>query len=64
MERLMLLTDVNTEYRNHGQTLFVDTDGQLMVWGGNSKRTDLATLLKGREDEMKRYLIAQAIKVR
>jgi hypothetical protein len=50
------------EYRARGQTLFVDTDGQLMVFGFESKRGGLAEALAGKEEEMKRFLIARAVR--
>jgi hypothetical protein len=50
------------EFQCRGQVLFVDTDGQLMVFGWESKRKGLAEALTGKEEEMKRFLIARALR--
>jgi hypothetical protein len=52
--------DQDAKYR--GQCLFVDTDGALMVFGRQSKRGNLPAALRGREEEMKRFLIARALR--
>jgi hypothetical protein len=53
---------IDYEFRYRGQMMFVDTDGRLMVWGLASKRHDLSHLLIGKEDEVKRFLIARAMR--
>jgi hypothetical protein len=53
---------IDQEFKFRGQILFVDTDGQLMVFGVESKRKGLPEALAGREAEMKRFLIARALR--
>ena len=50
------------EFRLRGQVLFVDTDGQLMVFGYPSKRGGLAEAVAEKEEEVKRFLIARALR--
>jgi hypothetical protein len=51
---------IDAEFRQRGQTLFVDTDGEIKVWGLRSSRKDLTLL--GKEEEMKRFLVARALR--
>lgn len=60
LERLMV-SWLNFEYLKAGLTLFVDTDGALMVFGVKPK-PELSERLRGREQAMKQFLIAQARK--
>jgi hypothetical protein len=53
---------IDFEFKRHGQLLFVDTDGRLMMWGLASQRPGLTPLLRGKEEEMKRFLIARALR--
>jgi hypothetical protein len=53
---------IDYEARYRGQIMFVDTDGRLMVFGVESKRTGLPEALAGKEEEMKRFLIARALR--
>ena len=53
---------IDQEFKFRGQVLFVDTDGRLMVFGWESKRAGLAESLAGKEDEMKRFLTARALR--
>jgi hypothetical protein len=62
MEQLMSVAAIDQEFKFRGQLLFVDTDGQLMVFGVESQRTGLSEALAGREEEMKRFLIARALR--
>lgn len=62
MERLISVATIDEEFKLRGQTMFVDTDGGLKVWGRRSARHGLPELLSGREDEMKRFLIARALR--
>jgi hypothetical protein len=63
MERVaMSPAAIDYEFKYRGQLLFVDTDGQLMVWGRASKRVELTPLLIGRDEEVKRFLIARALR--
>jgi hypothetical protein len=64
MERVMLApAAIDFECRRRGQVLFVDTDGRLKMWGLPSKRDGIRELLFGNEEEMKRFLIARALRV-
>jgi hypothetical protein len=62
MDRLKSMAAIDFEFKLNGMTLFVDTDGMLMVWGGNSRRAELSEQLTGREGSMKRFLIARALR--
>jgi hypothetical protein len=62
VERLIPIAGIDYEFRRHGQTLFIDTDGRLKMWGRPTKRTGLIELLSGRGEEMKRFLIARALR--
>ncbi len=62
MERLMSVAAIDQDAKYQGQTLFVDTDGLLKVFGRPSKRTNLPSALRGREEEMRRFLIARALR--
>jgi hypothetical protein len=53
---------IDYEFKYRGQLLFVDTDGQLKVWGLRSKRVGLSAALAGKEGEMKRFLINRALR--
>jgi hypothetical protein len=53
---------IDYEFRYRGQILFVDTDNRLKVFGWESKRVGLPELLTGKEDQMKRFLIARALR--
>jgi hypothetical protein len=55
MERLMSVAALDQEAKFRGQCLFVDADGQLKIWGRQSKRGNLPAALRGREEEMKRF---------
>jgi len=57
----MSVAAIDEEYRRSGQTLLVDTDGRLIVWGLPSKRP-MDISLRGKEAEMKRFLIARALR--
>jgi hypothetical protein len=63
MERVMLApAAIDFECRRRGQVLFVDTDGRLKVWGLPTKRAGIRELVSGNEEEMKRFLIARALR--
>lgn len=62
MERLISVAAIDYEAKYCGQLLFVDTDGRLKVWGRQSQRGRLNAAIKGREDEMKRFLTARALR--
>jgi hypothetical protein len=51
---------IDYEFKYRGQLLFVDTDGEIKVWGLRSSRKDLTLL--GKEEEMKRFLVARALR--
>jgi predicted ABC-type transport system involved in lysophospholipase L1 biosynthesis ATPase subunit len=53
---------IDYEFRRAGQLLFVDTDDKLKVWGLKSRRSGLPELLSGHEEQMKRFLIARALR--
>ena len=53
---------IDYEFRYRGQTMFVDTDGTLKVFGRKSKRLGLKEALAGKEEDMKRFLIARALR--
>lgn len=53
---------IEYEFRRRGQLMFVDTDGVLRVWGLRSNRTSLPQLIAGKEEQMKRFLIARALR--
>jgi hypothetical protein len=53
---------IDYEFKLRGQILFVDTNGELMVFGFDSKRAGLHPLLLGREEEVKHFLIARALR--
>jgi hypothetical protein len=53
---------IDEEFRLRGQVLFVDTDDQLKVWGLSSQRKDLI-IPPEKEVELKRFLIARAVRV-
>jgi hypothetical protein len=55
------VSDIAEEFRQRGQVLFVDTDGQLKVWGLSSRRQDLI-IPPEKEDELKRFLIAGSLR--
>jgi len=62
MERLVSVAAIDQDAKYQGQCLFVDTDGRLMVFGRPSKRANLPNALRGREEEMKRFLTARALR--
>ena len=62
VDRLMSLADIDEEFKRQGHTLLVDTDGELITGGLVRTRARLRRLLSGREDEMKRFLIARALR--
>jgi hypothetical protein len=64
VERLISVAAIDQEFKFRGQVLFVDTDGELIVFGWESTRKGLSELLTGREGEMKRFLIARALRDR
>jgi archaeosine-15-forming tRNA-guanine transglycosylase len=47
VERVISVAAIDQEFRSRGQTLFVDTDGQLMAFGRESLRKGLPNLLTG-----------------
>jgi hypothetical protein len=53
---------IDYEFKRRGQLLFVDTNGELMVWGCRSRRVGLHPLIDGKQNEMKRFLIARALR--
>ncbi len=62
MVGLISVAGIDYEFRRRGQLMFVDTDGILKVWGLRSRRKGLPELLSGKEDEMKRFIIARALR--
>jgi hypothetical protein len=62
MVRMISVAGIEYEFRRRGQALFVDIDGRLKVWGFDSRRRGLPELLAGKEEEMKRFLIARALR--
>jgi hypothetical protein len=63
MERLISVAAIDQEFKFAGQCLFVDTDGTLHWWGPGHRQTDtLREALRPREEEMKRFLIARALR--
>jgi len=62
VDGLISVAAIDEEFRRRGQTLFVDTDGGLKVWGLPSKRAGLPELLTGKVEEMKRFLIARSLR--
>lgn len=61
VDRMISVAAIDEEFRRCGQTLLVDTNGTLIVWGLPSKRPRGA-VLRGREAEMKRFLTARALR--
>lgn len=59
---MMSLDAIDEEFKRAGHCLLVDTDGNLVTWGLARTRTRLLLILKGREEEMKRFLIARALR--
>lgn len=53
---------IDEEFRRYGHVLFVDTDGTLSTWGLESRRPALLQLLVGKEEEMRRFLTARALR--
>jgi len=62
MERLISVAGIEYEFRRYGHVLFVETNGSLVSWGRASTRRLLWPLLTGKEEEMKRFLIARALR--
>jgi hypothetical protein len=53
---------IDYEFKCRGQLLFVDTDNKLKVWGLKSRRGGLEEALSGKEEQMKRFLLARALR--
>lgn len=62
MDGLISVAAIDEEFKRHGQCLLVDLSGRLVVWGVPSKRAALRPLIQGKEEEMKRFLIARALR--
>lgn len=63
MERLMSVAAIDEEFRRHGHCLLVDmVSNDLVTWGLPRSRPSLLKLVTGREEEMKRFLIARALR--
>jgi hypothetical protein len=62
MDRLISVASIDEEARRLGHCLLVDTYGRLITWGRPRTRARLRTLMSGREDEMKRFLTARALR--
>lgn len=60
VDGLISISEINDEFLTHGHVLIV-ANGRLMSWGLASQRPALGLLLKGREEEMARFLIARAL---
>jgi hypothetical protein len=59
---MISVAGIDYEFRRRGQVLFVDTDCRLKVWGLRSRRTGLSEALSGKEEQMKRFIIARALR--
>jgi hypothetical protein len=62
VERLISVVAVDQYAKFQGQLLFVDTCGTLRIWGLRSRRQGIPEAVAGREEEMKRFLIARALR--
>jgi hypothetical protein len=63
MERVISVAAIDQEFKFAGQCLFVDTNGVVTWWGPERAQTDaLRDLLRPKEEEMKRFLIARALR--
>lgn len=62
VDRVISVAAIDEEFRRLGHCLLVDTDGRIVTWGPPRTRERLAKLLSGREGEMKRFLIARALR--
>jgi hypothetical protein len=54
---------IDQEFKFAGQCLFVDSDGELRWWGRKGAQADrLCSILRPNEEQMKRFLIARALR--
>ena len=62
VDRVISVAGIDYEFRRYGHALLVDPNGNLVSFGRPASRKMLWHLLDGKEEEMKRFLIARAVR--